>query len=457
MENGSRMTESKLRIFARISLLLCAAVGVCVAPAEKAAGKTDQSQPGELKFVIIVSRHGVRSPTGTAEQLNQYSAQPWPNWDVPPGHLTVQGARLMTLFGGYYRLYFAQQGLFRSTGCADAARVSFYSDSDQRTVETGKSLAAGMFPGCSPSEQSEQHALAEGDPDPLFHSLSAEIGHVDRDRAAASIAGRIGNSPSAVTDAYRPQLEELQRILLGCSSSSPGPQPGHDARTLLLGMPATLDRGKGDHLAELRGPLNTASTITENFLLEYTNGMPMDQVGWGRVDLPTLKRLMDLHSAASDLTRRTSYLATVQASNALAHILDTLQQAASGKEVPGALGKLGDRAVVLTGHDTNLTSIAGVLNLNWIIDGRRDDTPPGGALVFELRKRPESENYEVNIHYTAQTLEQMRNLTPLTLDAPPARANIFIPGCSTAGTNFPCHWKSFELALHSAIDPAFTQ
>jgi 4-phytase/acid phosphatase len=222
-------------------------------------------------------------------------------------------------------------------------------------------------------------------------------------------------------------------------------------------MPATLDRGKGDHLAELRGPLNTASTITENFLLEYTNGMPMDQVGWGRVDLPTLKRLMDLHSAASDLTRRTSYLATVQASNALAHILDTLQQAASGKEVPGALGKLGDRAVVLTGHDTNLTSIAGVLNLNWIIDGRRDDTPPGGALVFELRKRPESENYEVNIHYTAQTLEQMRNLTPLTLDAPPARANIFIPGCSTAGTNFPCHWKSFELALHSAIDPAFTQ
>jgi hypothetical protein len=154
------MRGSKLRFPGRVFLLLCSAALACVATAEKARGAADQPQSGELKFVIIVSRHGVRSPTGTAEQLNQYSAQPWPNWDVPPGHLTTQGARLMSLFGAYYRSYFAQQGLFRATGCADAAHVSFYSDSDQRTVETGKSLAAGMFPGCSPTEQSEAASAA---------------------------------------------------------------------------------------------------------------------------------------------------------------------------------------------------------------------------------------------------------------------------------------------------------
>jgi 4-phytase / acid phosphatase len=433
-----------------VSVLFCA-----VALAQNDGGKA--GQPGELKFVVIVTRHGVRSPTGSAEQLNQYSAQPWPNWDVPPGHLTPQGARLMSLFGSYYRSYFVQQGLFRATGCADAAHVSFYSDSDQRTVETGKSLAAGMFPGCSAREQSEQHALAEGDPDPLFHSLSAGVGQPDHDRAAASIAGRIGGNPSGVTDAYRPQLEALERILLGCPPASPCPQPGHTANKLLLAIPASLESGKGDHLAELKGPLNTAATITENILLEYTNGLPMDQVGWGRVDLATLKQLMDLHNAASDLTRRTSYLATVQASNALVHILATLQQAATGKEVPGALGKLADHAVVLTGHDTNLTNIAGMLNLNWVIDGRRDDTPPGGALIFELRQRPESSTYEVITYYTAQTLEQMRNLTPLTLDNPPPRANVFIPGCSAGRTGFPCEWKAFQQTLTAVIDPAFAR
>ena len=230
------------------------------------------------------------------------------------------------------------------------------------------------------------------------------------------------------------------------------PQPG-----CCSDIPASLDAGKGDHLVELKGPLNTASTITENFLLEYTNGMPMDQVGWGRVDLATLKQLMDLHTGASDLTRRSSYLATVQASNALAHISATLKQAVTGKEVPGALGKLGDRAVVLVGHDTNLANIAGALNLNWIVDGRRDDTPPGGALVFTLWERSGSSNYDVQAYYTAQTLEQMRNLTELTLDVPPARANVFIPGCSTAGDDFPCDWKGFEQTLTTVIDPTFVR
>jgi 4-phytase/acid phosphatase len=183
----------------------------------------------------------------------------------------------------------------------------------------------------------------------------------------------------------------------------------------------------------------------------------MDQVAWGRVDLDTLKQLMNLHTAASDLTRRTPYLATVQASNALAHILDTLQQASTGKEVPGALGKITDRAVILTGHDTNLSNIAGMLNVNWLIDGRRDDTPPGGALVFELRQRAGSTEDEISLYYTAQTLEQMRNVIPLTLDQPPARARIFIPGCSKATWGFSCDWKDFARTMRVAIDPAFAR
>ncbi len=141
--------------------------------------------------------------------------------------------------------------------------------------------------------------------------LTAGVGHLDHDRALASIAGRIGSDPAAVTEAYRPQLERLQRILLGCPATAPCPQPGHTAARLLLDIPASLEDGKGDHPANLKGPLSTASTITENFLLEYANGLPMDQVGWGRVDLATLKQLLALHTAASDLTRRSSYLATV--------------------------------------------------------------------------------------------------------------------------------------------------
>lgn len=412
---------------------------------------------GKLRFVIVLTRHGVRSPTESLDQLSQYSAQPWPKWEVPPGDLTPHGAKLMEIFGAYYRSYFAQQGLMNEKGCGDAAHVSVYADSDQRTIETALSLGSGLFPGCPAAARPAPHALSQGQPDPLFHPLAAKVGNPDHERAVAAIAGRIGDDPARVTEAYRRQLEALQRILLGCPPGSACPLPAHSATQSLLAIPASLKPAKGDHLAELKGPLTAASTIAENLLLECTEGMPTDQVGWGRVDDGTLKELLDLHTAASDLSRRTPYIATVQASNLLAHILNTLKQAVEAKQIPGALGKPDDRVVILVGHDTNLANIAGMLNINWIIDGRRDDTPPGGALVFELWEFTGGADYEVRTYYVAQTIDQMRRLAPLTLENPPARAKVFIPNCSQAGEDFPCDWKAFQQTLDSTVDRNFVK
>jgi 4-phytase/acid phosphatase len=61
----------------------------------------------------------------------------------------------------------------------------------------------------------------------------------------------------------------------------------------------------------------------------------------------------------------------------------------------------------------------------------------------------------VRAYYTAQTLEQMHNAVPLTLDRPPAKADIFIPGCSTGAAGYPCDWKVFQQAVSAVIDPAF--
>lgn len=55
----------------------------------------------------------------------------------------------------------------------------------------------------------------------------------------------------------------------------------------------------------------------------------------------------------------------------------------------------------------------------------------------------------------SQTLDQMRQLTPLSLEAPPSRAAVFIPGCSTAGEGWACDWDAFQRAAEAAIDPAF--
>jgi len=157
------------------------------------------------------------------------------------------------------------------------------------------------------------------------------------------------------------------------------------------------------------------------------------------------------------LARQTPYVARIQGSNLLSHILHSMDQAAKGSAVPGSLGKPGDRLLVIVGHDTNLSNLAGMLGISWLLDGYQpNDTPPGGALVFELWQHGDHE-MSVNTYYLAQSLEQMRKALPLTLDSPPLKSPVFVPGCSTADQKFSCPWKTFQDIVENAIDPSFVK
>ena len=291
--------------------------------------------------------------------------------------------------------------------------------------------------------------LEEGVNDPLFHPPGS--GSKEESALAISaLAGRIGANPQGLTEAYRPQLAALEEVLLDCKPKDPGCTNTISTQThSLFNIPALIAPGKGDHAVELSSPLTVASTMTENFLLEYTEGMNAADIGWGRVDLVKLRELLQLHVAAEDISLRTSYLARAQSSNLLDHVLHSVEQAGSGHAITGSLDQPGDRLLILVGHDTNLASIAGALNLNWLIDGRRDDTPPGGALVFELWKTTVSGAYEVSAYYTTQTLDQMRNAVPLSLKTPPERVPVFIPSYGQA--NGFCTLNGFEAALKAII------
>jgi 4-phytase/acid phosphatase len=401
-----------------------------------------------------MTRHGVRSPTWKTERLNQYSTEAWPDWGVPPGDLTPHGKALMELFAAYDRAYLAQAGLLSAKGCDDAARLFLWADTDKRTIETGRALASGMFPDCGVQVRS----LPEGTDDPLFSPLAVGIGHPDRALAVASVLGRIGTNPGLLLEAYRPAFETMQQVLLGCTPGAKCPPEGTSVKQSLFGLTTSVTQGKGDRLADFAGSLSTASTFAEVFLLEYTNGMTDKALGWGRVNESNLRQMMTLHTVYSDLSRRTPYLACTNSSNMLSHLLKAMEQAVTGKVVPGALGKPGDKVVVMVGHDTQISNFAGMLGLSWLIDGYQpDDTPPGGALVFELWRYPVTGDYKVRTYYMTQTLEQMRKALPLTLDSPPAKAPLFVPGCSTADEGFACGWKEFQHTLEAAIDPAYVR
>jgi 4-phytase/acid phosphatase len=222
-----------------------------------------------------------------------------------------------------------------------------------------------------------------------------------------------------------------------------------------LSLPSTIEAGKGDHPADLQSPIRVGSTLSEVFQLEYVNGMEGKDLGWGRLDLPKLREIMRLHAAYADLARQTPYIARVQGSNLLSHILRSLEQAVKASAVPGTLDSVDDRLLILVGHDTNISNLAGILGISWLLEGYQpQDTPPGGALVFELWQGANRE-MSVNTYYVAQSLDQMRKAQTLSLDTPPLKSPIFIPACSTADQKMSCSWKAFEDAAHNAIDSSF--
>jgi 4-phytase/acid phosphatase len=141
----------------------------------------------------------------------------------------------------------------------------------------------------------------------------------------------------------------------------------------------------------------------------------------------------------------------------LAHVLLSLEQAESGKSTAGALGRPGDVLLVLAGHDTNLSNLSGMLGLSWKLPGYQpDDTPPGGALIFSLWRDSVTGQFSVKLRYLAQTLDQMRDASPLSIAAPPASQDVSMPGCEDAHEDKACPWETARSLMQRATDPQFT-
>jgi 4-phytase / acid phosphatase len=398
----------------------------------------------ELRLAIILTRHGVRSPLKSNEAMQEYSPQPWPKWEVPPAIQTPHGNLLISQMGDYYRARFASDGVLSGNPDTDRPLVFIRTDNDQRTIETGRIIGKSLVAEGEP----DVHFLPSGVDDALFKPYKAHVGHADPALAVASIQGRLGGDPHSVERAFAPQIAELKGVLYG-----PGPVPASGP----IDKPVRIAPGYGEFPANLTGFPYSAWLATDSLLLEYADGMPSADVGWGRVTGQTLTDLLALHELYFDLVGRTRYMAQVEGSNLASHIVDTLEQGALGQPVPGAVGPSGERLVVIVGHDGNIANMGGLFDMNWYVPGTQANPMlPGGAMIFELWARAGQPNsFYVRTSYVSQTLEQMREAAPLSSDNPPAVAPIFVPGCSGSDPGYDAPLASFVRQARLVINPSF--
>jgi 4-phytase/acid phosphatase len=393
----------------------------------------------------------VRSAALPTATISVFASRPYPDFGVPTGYLTQHGYQAQLLLGTYYRDYLLAQGLLTGNDVEDAKHAYFRANSIQRSNVSAAALAAALLPTASVPV----HSYPLGQTDPVFDPVAAKIATVDGARAVAEVAGAFGPG-TAIASSYGAELSLIRSILFGypVTTQPPPPVPAGliDPTALPVPLTASTSNIATGNIINAGG---LASTLyaADPFVMEYTDGLPLSEVGWGQLTPETLSQQTRIITLDFAIQLDTPYLNRLQSSNAAAHVLRSMEQAVYGRKVPGAFSEPGTRLLVINSSDAYVVGLANLLHMHWLLPGYQPDyCPPGGALVFELRESKSTGEFIVRVHYTAQTFDQLRALTPLSLSQPPATLQLLIPGAAHTAGDLDIKFSDFSRLLEGAID-----
>lgn len=355
-----------------------------------------------LDKVVIVMRHGVR-PQTDIEKLEKSTGQSWPKWNVPDGYLTGHGYAGVLQQANYQFAQWKKRGLVINSPCPKVGDVFIWSSPLQRTRATAQAVTDGMFAGCGVAVNSVTKE------DPLFQTIDMELSKPDSKTVEQQILSQMGGSYQKAAIKYQADIARLKDTV--CNTRMDSCQ--------FLDKPWGIKNSKPGKF-KLAGPISKASAIAETIRLQYSEGLPLSKVAFGKVkDANDVAQLMALHAAKYDLVNNTDELARHGGSLLMSQVLDALSTDTKFAN-PQSYEKLKAPLVVFVGHDTNISQLQTILGFNWQLGiYPRNDIPPAGVLSFERYVDKQTGKYFVRISFIARSLDQWRNLTLLSVQNPP--------------------------------------
>jgi len=346
-------------------------------------GVQAQAAPAlRVESVVMMMRHGVRPPTKDPAMPKGVAAQGWPRWDVPPGWLTEHGGLAVEVLGREDTRWLKIRGLkIRGLKIRDCAGVRIIADSDQRTIATARHWAEAALPHCTATIDH----LPQDQEDPRFNALSSGLARLDPAAADRGVAQEVGPGGLSAMDArMRALYARVDAVLCGDARADCG----------VGGVPSALRPATETAKPKLSGALDRASTAAQILLLEYADGKPMGDVGWGRASAADIAAFSIFHAEEFRLLARPRALALPN----LAGLMPAIREGLAGRGV-----------TLIAGHDTNVANLGGVLGLHWHVPGfAADDPAPGGAIVLEVLRGAGGKRF-VRATYRAQALDEIRN------------------------------------------------
>ena len=328
----------------------------------------------ELKEVVVMSRHNIRSPlTSGGAAYMRVTPYEWFKWTSPSSQLSQRGGVLET-------------------------------NSRQRTFTTAKYFSAGFLPFANVEIQ---HKYDEDKMDPVFKAQFTKMNDEYRQQILAEMETLHGG-PEAWMQSVQPTLTLMEEVI----DMAHSPAAAND--TVCFRFDDTQYKiEKGDE-PKMTGGFKLAYSVSDALVLQCYESEDMAAFGHELTEEQwrAICRVKEVHDGL--------LYATHSAAVNLAYPLVSL--------IREELAHASRKFTFLCGHDVNLTSIGAALHLNLPETEQALEvrTPIGSKLVFEKWSDGSEDYVAINLVYPKYS--QMHARTLLSLEEPPMVQTVTVEG-----------------------------
>ena len=360
----------------------------------------------QLKEVVVMSRHNIRSPLSSGGAAYQrVTPHTWFAWSSPSSQLSLRGGVLETEMGQFFRQWVVSEGLLPDNYRPQGDEVLFYANSRQRTFATAKYFSAGFLPFANVEIT---HKLDEDKMDPVFTPQFTKMNDTYRQQVLAEIEAMNGG-PQAWMEAQKATLDMMEEVL--DMAHSPAALQGDTTHFWFHDTQFKIEKGSEP---KMTGGYTLANSVADALVLQCYESENFAPFGHEL----TLEQWLAICAVKEvyDGLLFTTHAAAVNLSYPLvSRIREELQHQER-------------KFMFLCGHDSNLASIGAALGLQFpeTENALELHTPIGSKLVFEKWSDGTDEYVAVNLVY--QAVGQLQGRSLLSLNVPPMVLPVIVEG-----------------------------
>ena len=388
-------------------LWMIAAILICGTNAQAQTKRSDAFRAKyELKEVVVMSRHNIRSPlTSGGAAYQRVTPHTWFKWSSPSSQLSLRGGVLETEMGQFFRQWVVSEGLLPENYRPEGDEVLFYANSRQRTFATAKYFSAGFLPFANVEIT---HKLDEDKMDPVFTPQFTKMNDTYRQQVLADIQA-LNGGPQAWMAAQQPTLNLMEQVL--DMAHSPAALQGDTTHFWFDDTQFKIEKGSEP---KMTGGYTLANSVADALVLQCYESESMAPFGH-ELTIEQWRAICAVKEVYDGLLFTTHSAAVNLAYPLVSRIREELNRS--------------DRKFMfLCGHDSNLASISAALGLQIpeTENALELHTPIGSKLVFEKWSDGSDEYVAVNLVY--QSIGQLQGRTLLSPAAPPMVLSVTIDG-----------------------------